>query len=56
MNALAQLKPEGINKHEAAWDQLVANMPGRSMVVFLSDFWRQKNSTRKTSLCPILEI
>ena len=38
VNALAQLKPEGINKHEAAWDQLVANMPGRSMVVFLSDF------------------
>jgi len=38
MNALAQLKPEGINKHEAAWDQLVGNMPGRSMVVFLSDF------------------
>ena len=38
VNALAQLKPEGINKHEAAWDQLVGNMPGRSMVVFLSDF------------------
>jgi len=38
VNALAQLKSEGTNKHEAAWDQLVANMPGRSMVVFISDF------------------
>lgn len=38
VNALGQLKPMGINKHEAAWDQLVGNMPGRSMVVFLSDF------------------
>ena len=38
VNALSHLKSRGINKHEAAWDQLVANMPGRSMVVFLSDF------------------
>jgi hypothetical protein len=27
-----------VNKHEAMWDQLVGNMPGRSTVVFLSDF------------------
>ena len=38
VNALGLLKPEGINKHKTAWDQLVGNMPGRSMVVFLSDF------------------
>ena len=39
VNAIAQLQPDGTNRHAAAWDQLVANMPGRSMVVFLSDFW-----------------
>ena len=38
MNALAQLKAGGVNKHEAMWDQLVGNIPGRSTVVFLSDF------------------
>lgn len=38
VNAIAQLQPDGTNRHAAAWDQLVANMPGRSMVVFLSDF------------------
>lgn len=38
VNALAQLKAEGENKHEAMWDQMVGNMPGRSTVVFLSDF------------------
>ena len=38
VNALAQLKAGGVNKHEAMWDQLVGNMPGRSTVVFLSDF------------------
>ena len=36
VNAIAQLQPDGPNRHAAAWDQLVANMPGRSMVVFLS--------------------
>jgi len=38
VNALAQLQAGGVNKHEAMWDQLVGNMPGRSTVVFLSDF------------------
>ena len=38
MNALSRLQAGGVNKHEAMWDQLVGNMPGRSTVVFLSDF------------------
>ena len=38
VNALAQLQAGGVNKHEAMWDQLVGNMPGRSTVVFFSDF------------------
>ena len=38
VNAIAQLQSDGTNRHAAAWDQLVGNMPGRSMVVFLSDF------------------
>ncbi|HAD20634.1 MAG TPA: hypothetical protein DCF87_00815, partial [Opitutae bacterium] len=33
VNALAQLQAGGVNKHEAMWDQLVGNMPGRSTVV-----------------------
>lgn len=38
VNAISKLEARGVNKHEAAWDQLIGNMPGRSMVVFLSDF------------------
>lgn len=38
VNAITKLEASGVNKHETAWDQLVGNMPGRSMVVFLSDF------------------
>ena len=38
VNALSQLKSGGVNRHEAMWDQLVGNMPGRSTVVFFSDF------------------
>ena len=38
VNALSRLQAGGVNKHEAMWDQLVGNMPGRSTVVFLSDF------------------
>ena len=38
VSALTQLKASGVNTHEAMWDQLVGNMPGRSTVVFLSDF------------------
>ena len=38
VNGLSRLTAKGINKHESAWDQMVGNMPGRSMVVFLSDF------------------
>jgi len=36
--ALQGLKPEGINAHDFAWDRMAANLPGRTMVVFLSDF------------------
>lgn len=38
VNAISQLESKGENRHVAAWDQMVGNMPGRSMVVFLSDF------------------
>ena len=37
-SALSNLKPAGKNNHEACWDQLVANLPGKTMVVFLADF------------------
>ncbi|MBD36726.1 MAG: hypothetical protein CMI28_01435 [Opitutae bacterium] len=61
VNALAQLQAGGVNKHEAMWDQLVGNMPGRSTVVFLSDFLEAEDilperlrfalSSRYESLC-----
>ena len=61
VNALAQLQSGGVNKHEAMWDQLVGNMPGRSTVVFLSDFLEAEDilperlrfalSSRYESLC-----
>ena len=43
VNALSRLQAGGVNKHEAMWDQLVGNMPGRSTVVFLSDFLESEN-------------
>ena len=43
VNALTRLQAGGVNKHEAMWDQLVGNMPGRSTVVFLSDFLEAEN-------------
>ena len=43
VNALSRLQAGGVNKHEAMWDQLVGNMPGRSTVVFLSDFLEAEN-------------
>ena len=37
-SALAGLQAEGSNNHETAWDSLAASLPGRCLVVFLSDF------------------
>ena len=38
LRAIGSLRAEGQNQHEQCWDQLSAVLPGRSMVVFLSDF------------------
>ncbi|MEC8866204.1 MAG: DUF58 domain-containing protein, partial [Verrucomicrobiota bacterium] len=38
LRAIGSLKAEGRNQHERCWDQLSAVLPGRSMVVFMSDF------------------
>ena len=37
-SALNKLKSEGVNRHYASWDTLADSLPGRSLVVFLSDF------------------
>ena len=37
-SAIGSWKAEGRNQHERCWDQLSAVLPGRSMVVFMSDF------------------
>ncbi|MAN37988.1 MAG: hypothetical protein CMI21_10305 [Opitutae bacterium] len=36
--AIGSLEPAGRNDHERLWDRLAAGLPGRTMVVFLSDF------------------
>ena len=36
--SLDSLEAKGENDHEKAWDKLASGLPGRSMVVFLSDF------------------
>ena len=36
--SLDSLEAKGENDHENAWDKLASGLPGRSMVVFLSDF------------------
>ncbi len=36
--SLAGLKAEGSNDHAVAWDALAGGLPGRCLVVFLSDF------------------
>ena len=35
---LAGLEAEGANDHRSSWDTLSASLPGKSLVVFLSDF------------------
>ena len=50
VNALSRLQAGGVNKHEAMWDQLVGNMPGRSTVVFLSDFLEAEDILPKDSV------
>ena len=37
-SSLSGLKAEGANDHETAWDALAGGLPGRCLVVFLSDF------------------
>jgi uncharacterized protein (DUF58 family) len=41
--ALAGLEAEGSNDHEFAWDVLSGGLPGRCLVVFLSDFLEAEN-------------
>jgi len=36
--SLGSLEAKGENDHEQAWDRLTNGLPGRSMIVFLSDF------------------
>ena len=38
LSGIASLEAKGTSQHERAWDQLSNVLPGRSMVVFLSDF------------------
>jgi uncharacterized protein (DUF58 family) len=43
-SALQGLKPEGRNAHDFAWDKMAFNLPGRAMIVFLSDFLEAEDS------------
>ena len=43
-SALHGLKPEGENAHDFGWDRMVSGLPGRAMVVFLSDFLEAEDS------------
>ena len=38
ISGISALEAKGTSQHEPAWDQLSSVLPGRSMVVFLSDF------------------
>ncbi len=37
-SSLQGLKADGKNDHDFAWDRMASGLPGRTMVVFLSDF------------------
>ena len=43
-SALQGLKAEGEDAHDFAWDKMVSVLPGRAMVVFLSDFLEAEDS------------
>ena len=43
-SALQGLKAEGEDAHDFAWDKIVSVLPGRAMVVFLSDFLEAEDS------------
>jgi len=42
--SLASLEAKGENDHEGAWEKLSGSLPGRSMIVFLSDFLEAEDS------------
>lgn len=37
-SALHGIKPDGANQHDFAWDRMISGLPGRAMIIFLSDF------------------
>ena len=43
-SSLQGLKAEGKNNHEFAWERMASGLPGRAMVVFLSDFLEAEDS------------
>ena len=42
--SLQGLEAEGKNNHEFAWERMASGLPGRAMVVFLSDFLEAEDS------------
>jgi len=43
-SSLQGLEAEGKNNHEFAWERMASGLPGRAMVVFLSDFLEAEDS------------
>ncbi|MBT3667734.1 MAG: DUF58 domain-containing protein [Opitutae bacterium] len=43
-SALHGLEAQGVNAHDFGWDRMVSGLPGRAMVVFLSDFLEAEDS------------
>ena len=60
-SALHGLQAQGVNAHDFGWDRMISGLPGRAMVVFLSDFLEAEDnlaeklrfslSSRYESLC-----
>jgi uncharacterized protein (DUF58 family) len=43
-SSLQGLEAEGKNNHEFAWERMASGLPGRAMVIFLSDFLEAEDS------------
>ena len=43
-NSLQNLESKGVDRHEFAWDRMITALPGRALVVFLSDFLEAENT------------
>ena len=53
---LGSLEAKGENDHDLAWDKFTNSLPGRAMIVFISDFLEAEDSLSERLLFPLFSL